>query len=572
MRLSSVRIQNFRAFADQTIHFNDYTCLVGPNGGGKSTVLMALNVFFRDASHAKTDLLKLDKEDFHHKNTKKPVIVTVTFEDLSAEAQADLKDYYRHEKLIVSAKAEWNEEDKFAEVMQFGLRLGMEDLKPFFKAEGDKASVKALKELYVGIREAHPDLAAPGTKQEMIDALRAYEAAHPEKCAEIPSEDQFYGVSKGANRLGKYIQWVFVPAVKDASEEAIEAKKAALGVLLERTVRAKVSFKGPLDGIRLEAGKKYQEMLDGQQGVLSELSKSLTERLGEWAHPDTSVKLEWQNDEQSSIKIAEPLAGIIAGEGHFTGNLTRFGHGLQRSFLLSLLEELSASAVEGPRLILGCEEPELYQHPPQARHLASVFHALSTKNSQVIVCTHSPYFVSGREVEDIRSIRPDSPNKCCCCHHVTFDQIATVIATANGEKPPKPAGLMLKVQQALQPELNELFFTNALILVEGLEDVAYISTYFTLMDKWNDFRRLGCHIVPVGGKSELARPIAIAQQLHIPTFVVFDSDGHNVPDAGKPDPNGKRAKHQKDNNTVLKLCGIAAPIRFQPPHYGILAW
>jgi len=292
------------------------------------------------------------------------------------------------------------------------------------------------------------------------------------------------------------------------------------------------------------------------------LSKSLTERLGQWAHPDTSVKLEWQNDQQNSIRIVEPLAGIIAGEGHFTGKLARFGHGLQRSFLLSLLEELSASTAEGPKLILGCEEPELYQHPPQARHLASVFHSLSTKNSQVIVCTHSPYFVSGREVEDIRSIRPDSPNKCCRCHHVTFDQIAAIIATANGEKLAKPVGMMLKVQQALQPELNELFFTNALVLVEGYEDVAYISTYLTLMDRWSDFRKLGCHIVPAGGKSELARPIAIAQLLHIPTFVVFDSDGHNVPDAGAPDPNGKRLKHEKDNKTLLKLCGIAAPNPF----------
>jgi len=101
MRLSSVRIQNFRAFADQTIHFNDYTCLVGPNGGGKSTVLMALNVFFREASHTNTDLLRLDKEDFHHKNTRDPIIITVTFEDLNADAQADLKDYYRQGKLTV---------------------------------------------------------------------------------------------------------------------------------------------------------------------------------------------------------------------------------------------------------------------------------------------------------------------------------------------------------------------------------------------------------------------------------------------------------------------------------------
>ncbi|HZL36820.1 MAG TPA: AAA family ATPase [Tepidisphaeraceae bacterium] len=561
MRLSSVRIQNFRAFADQTIHFNDYTCLVGPNGGGKSTVLMALNIFFQETSHAKTDLLRLDKEDFHHKNTSDPVIITVTFEDLSAEAQEDLKDYYRQGKLIVSAKAIWTEEDKYAQVLQYGQRLGMEAFKPFFKAEGDGASVRDLKTAYVEIREKHPDLPAPGAKQAMIDALHGYESTHATKCVEIPSEDQFYGISKGVNRLEKHVQWVFVPAVKDASDEQIEAKKTALGTLLERTVRTKVAFTEPLGRLRAEAGKEYQRVLDEQQAALKELSDSLSHRLGEWAHPDASVALEWRNDEQTSIKIAEPLAQIIASEGQFKGKLARFGHGLQRSFLLALLEELSGNAAQGPKLILGCEEPEVYQHPPQVRHLASIFQRLSTKNSQVIVCTHSPYFVSGREVEDVRSIRADPATKTCRCNHVTLNQISASLAAARGELAAKSVGTMLKVEQALQPALNEIFFTNALILVEGLEDVAYIATYLTLTARWDSFRKLGCHLVPAGGKSSIAQPLAIAQHLKIPTFVVFDSDGHscNAADGDTPQQTNKkndvRPKHEKDNVTILKLCG-----------------
>lgn len=559
MRLASIHIQNFRAFADETIHFNDYTCLVGPNGGGKSTVLMALNVFFRETSQSKTSLIQLDTEDFHHRNTNDPVIITVTFDTLSTAAQEDFREYFRQGKLIISAKATWNDEEKCAHVSQFGMRLGMEDFKPFFKAEGDSASVAELKKVYAAIREVHVELPAPGIKQAMIDALRAYEAARPEKCLEIPSEDQFYGFSKGGNRLAKYIQWVFVPAVKDASDEELEAKDTALGVLLARTVRMKVAFKEQLDALRAETGEKYQTVLDGQQAALKDLSDSLTSRLGHWAHPDATVKLAWQNDQQASIKIAEPLAGIIAGEGAFNGKLTRFGHGLQRSFLLALLEELSGGSAAGPKLILGCEEPELYQHPPQARHLASVFQKLATRNSQVIVCTHSPYFVSGREVEDIRSIRVDAVKNTCCCNHVTLNQISESLAKARGEVAAKAVGTMLKVQQALQPALNEVFFTNVLILVEGVEDVAYIATYLTLTDRWDQFRKLGCHLVPAGGKSSIPQPLAIAQHLKIPTFVLFDADGHSVPRLGTPDTNGKRAMHEKDNMEILRLCGVLTP-------------
>lgn len=105
MKLESVRIQNFRAFKDETIKFDNYNCFVGPNGAGKSTVINALNVFFRQHKDSKTDLSKLSADDFHHKNTAVPILITVTFSDLSDEAKKDLVDYVRQEKLIVTAKA-----------------------------------------------------------------------------------------------------------------------------------------------------------------------------------------------------------------------------------------------------------------------------------------------------------------------------------------------------------------------------------------------------------------------------------------------------------------------------------
>ena len=46
MKLTEIKIKNFRSFKDENIPLEDYTCLVGPNGTGKSAVLMALNVFF----------------------------------------------------------------------------------------------------------------------------------------------------------------------------------------------------------------------------------------------------------------------------------------------------------------------------------------------------------------------------------------------------------------------------------------------------------------------------------------------------------------------------------------------
>ena len=91
MKIESVRIENFRSFSDTEIPFNDYACLVGPNGAGKSTVLNALNLFFRESDNIQTNLHQLDEEDYHCRNTEKPIKITVTFTDLSSAAKADLK-------------------------------------------------------------------------------------------------------------------------------------------------------------------------------------------------------------------------------------------------------------------------------------------------------------------------------------------------------------------------------------------------------------------------------------------------------------------------------------------------
>ena len=548
MRILSIRIQNFRSFEDATVPFNHFSCLVGPNGAGKSTVLTALNVFFRETENLPTDLSQLEQEDFHRKDTATPIRITVTFGDLSEEAQYDFSDYVRQGQLVVTAVATFDEATGKAQVRQYGQRLGMRALSPFFKALDGGKKVGELKDTYNELRNVYADLPAPGTKDAMVKALREFEAVRPDECELIPSEDQFYGFSRGANRLAKHVQWVYVPAVKDASSEQVEARNSALGKLLARTVRLKADFDEEIKMLRTQTQQRYQTLLDGNQGVLDDISSALQMRIAEWAHPEARLRLQWKQDPEKSVRVEEPLAHILAGEGEFEGELARFGHGLQRSYLLALLQELAGTDdVAGPTLILACEEPELYQHPPQARHLAAILNTLSQGNAQVIVSTHDPRFVSGQGFEDVRMIRKDPGQQRSSVAHVSFDQIAETVAAATGEQPAKPEGVLAKIHQALQPSLNEMFFTRRLILVEGLEDVAYLMSYLNLLGKADEFRRLGCHIVAAHGKSELLQPLVIARQMRIPTYVIFDAD------ADKPDKDGRRAKHEKDNRALLTL-------------------
>jgi predicted ATP-dependent endonuclease of OLD family len=145
VKIESVRIENFRSFKDETIKFDNYTCFVGANGSGKSTVLNALNVFFRQYKDSKTDLSKLTGEDFHHKNTDEPVKITVTFTELSDTAKDELSDYVRQDKLIVSSVAKYDSNTNSADVKQFGNRLGFQDFRKYFDAEKDGEKVAELK-------------------------------------------------------------------------------------------------------------------------------------------------------------------------------------------------------------------------------------------------------------------------------------------------------------------------------------------------------------------------------------------------------------------------------------------
>ena len=78
-------------------------------------------------------------------------------------------------------------------------------------------------------------------------------------------------------------------------------------------------------------------MLDAEQTILEELSISLEEKLQIWSNPSVTANVQWKQDSEKSVKIEEPWAHIQLGEKGFKGDLARFGHGIQRSYLLTLL-------------------------------------------------------------------------------------------------------------------------------------------------------------------------------------------------------------------------------------------
>jgi putative ATP-dependent endonuclease of the OLD family len=555
MRIKTLRIQNFRGFADATVNFENHTCLVGPNGAGKSTILSALNVFFQEASNA-TEVTSLTREDFHSGNIETPVEITVTFHKLSETAQKALEHYVRHGELAVVSRATFDSVSQKAPVQQFGKRLVFAQFKPYFEDDKNKALVEALRSRFSEVTSGLADFPAIGskTKTAMTAALRSYEEARPEICTPEESSDLFYGTQKVRGKLDPFVQWIYLPAVKDASEEAEEAGNTALGKLLQRTVRQKVNFDEALENLRVKTRKEYDALLEKEQSTLTAISESLATRLGIFAHPGASIAVEWLQSSEKSVSIGEPRATIKAQEGSFKGSMTRFGHGLQRSFLLAILQELASTELESeaerPTLILGCEEPELYQHPPQARHLSSVLRSLADAGNQIMLTTHSAYFVSGEIFDEIRLIRKDAKTGRSYVKSTDFDCFCNRIGKATGKKPDKAPVARAKLMAALRPEPSELFFCQRLVLVEGTADRAYVSGALHLSNEWDAMRRAGLHIIPTDNKSSILQLLVIAQELSIPCFVVFDADG-NAKEKHRP-------HHEIDNRALFAALNITS--------------
>jgi len=555
MKIESVRIENYRSFKDETIFFDDYTCFVGPNGVGKSTVLNALNVFFKQSKDCKTDFNRLSEEDYHHKNTKEPIKITITFKDLSDDAKIDFKSYVRLDKLIVSSEAKFQKELGCGEVKQYGSRLGINDFKKFFIAEKSGEKVAKLKEIYLEFSKKYSDLPKPGAKAAMIESLHDFESKNPDICDLIPSEDQFYGFSKGSNLLSKYVQWVFVSASKDYTQESEESKNSALGQLLARTVRSKVNFSEKIKEIKDKLKSEYENLLKSEQSTLDGISQSLGKRLESWSNPGISAKIEWKSDSEKSVKVDEPWAYVKLSERGFQGELARFGHGLQRSYILALLQELSMiSDDDSPTLIMGIEEPEIYQHPPQARYLSELLMDLSEKASQIMVCTHSSLFIPGNNFEAVRIVRDMGNPPQSYMSNLKYSDLSELLKEAD-QKALKEMGVLAKLYPSLNPVTNEMFFCKKLILTEGIEDVAYVMTYLILSGKIVEFRKYGCHIVPFGGKSEIIKPLAMAKLLNIPFYVVCDADTNKdeIKDVKKRDDQVRL--HKRDNKQILNICG-----------------
>lgn len=560
MILKRAHIKNFRSLRDVTVSFERQTAILGGNGAGKSTILKALEKFYGASGSASLD-------DFFGKNTDEPIEIALTFTELS-DAERDIFDsrIINHELNVLRV---FDVRNQRISGRYYGFVRGHTPFHAIRSAERAREKQAAYKALRDRNPQLYSELTNVSRADEIEEQLTQWEKAHTEKCQVVRDDGQFLGftnVAKGS--LSKSTSFVFIPAVRDAAADAVDGRGSPIARLMELVVKNAVQQRQDFQKWQEKTSAEYRQLVSPDnltelRGLADDLTSSL--RI---LYDDAAVSLEWQPAANFAVPL--PAADVSLEDGGFPSSVERQGNGLQRAFILTLLQHLARATVlhsvypepdgesedgetsggilpevQGvpeipaliPGLILAIEEPELYQHPTKQRHLARVLSRLSdgslpgvANKMQIAFASHSPHFVSVDHFDEVRLARryplADVKHKECRLRESSLTAVCRLLEHAH-EKPEgtfKEAGLRSRLH-IITPEVAEGFFADVVVLVEGESDRAALKAAASI--DGIDLEAKGIAVVAVNGKNNLDRPAAIFISLEIPVYVVWDSDKSN---------------------------------------------
>lgn len=524
MKLSKARVRNFRCLENVDIGFAAVSTLIGPNGVGKSTVLRALDWFFNGGSLSPADVSS-GAED------AAVVEVTVEFADLTDEDLEALRSMglsVRGPTWTVIRRWDGSREPTTS---------ALDWRYPGFTEIRSTVGAVPMRAAYKTLREKHPELGLPAaTSQTAVhDAFAAWEAANGGELeqAEVQISHPF-GFGTGAAFSGLF-DYVLIDADLRAEEQSVDNK----GSLISRILAHRVD-RGPAGSAFAElattsSARHAQIVAEHLDPLLSEVSEALTSELSEFTHA-RRIKLRGSAPAMTPVK---PSITLAIGSDDVETSVDRQGHGFRRALLIALLRFLAGqSEATNHTVVLAIEEPELFQHPSQARVFARTLRELSLgRGYQIAYATHSPYFIEPTYFDQVRRLTVEtdiaSGERQVVVRQVSLER---VIEELDGVV--KLEGIKSRWPQVCTVNLAEALFAEAVVVVEGSGDVGVIEG-IARRERGEPLEDLGIVVADAHGKAGLLIPVAILRGLGIPLIAVYDSD------RGVADRVARKAKGQE---------------------------
>lgn len=549
MRITRVRVENFRSIRQLDCQFDDITTFVGPNGSGKSTILRAVDWFFNAGKGT------LDPEDTHFGATDpKRIRVAVEFSDLTAGDRAALgAKYVGDGDSTFTAWRTWEDgEDKLT---------GKAYAFPPFEDIRRAVSATEKRAAYNAVCSEQPELGLPACRSAAMvdDAMTIWESSHPDQLVEAEVSDTHLFGFNGRGKLAELFDFVFVSADFRAREETADARDTIFGKILHRAVdrtELQKAVEDLTEAFETEYDKLNQKYLSDQ---LRTLGSELTAEVSVYMR-SRAVEL---SASLPSIRPQFPQIEVLVSDSVVRTPVDRQGHGLQRALLvgaLTVLSRRSRRSDQPAQMFLAIEEPELFQHPTQARAFASVLRTVAADPAQAVqvaYATHSPYFVEPRFFDEVRRVTTAKhAGGTCASTRITTATIDAVCERLSGYV--NADNIRRRWDQVCLKCLPEALFAETVILVEGEEDAAVVQG---LGARTSELALAGICVAPVSGKNNMMIPFAILEALGIQALMVVDNDSgseQRMRQNQRPEQNIQDtiSKNISDNRALCRLVGV----------------
>lgn len=468
MKTSKISIKNYKCIGNEPLVFDfceNILVLIGENNVGKSSVLDAVEFFFSGGKTIKPDM-------FHNRLTDEnnAIEIEIEFDSLSSEDkvhQAVTPYLYLDneiEKWVIKKKYFYKDEKSCAE---------------YYAKQGD-------------IWKKNPS----GWNSNVDDLF-----------------------------TNEKMQVIKVDAVKKVEDETAPKGSAAFAqifnLVIEKEVEKTNEYKNLVESID-NYSKLFKEgtKLEGIKDLESEISTKIKRVANKTISKIDSTPP--QNIGNSIMPIPKLLTNDLRDIDVLPENQ---GNGLQRALIFCLLELLAEKKSPsnkgiGPKNLILIEEPEIYMHPQMERKIADTLYSLAkTGTVQVICTTHSPVFINMADSHAAlcRIVRGKIGDSVLC------QNTEEIFTSSTKEDQKKRLRMILN----FDPSVNEVFFAQRVVLVEGDTEVAVLSEAADLLEIFKGenyhFKR-DTTIVNCRGKWTITAFQEVLNKLKIPYVVIHDQD------------------------------------------------
>jgi len=506
MQLEEVRVKNYKGLSDVTVPLSPFSCIIGENNAGKSSLLQSL-------------LLLIDGKKIPHPgcyfDPDQPVEISLTIgsivpadlEKLAPEHKERFEGILKDGRITLVRTYDAtgaSGELKYTTSAPKDARYRAEYVAALLKGKKGAGLSKAIQECFQAELQAHPDIAAAAggitTQAQAKEIVEKLTRLVPEADCELATVPLPSGIENSIRPI--LPEPIYIPAVKDVNDEVKTKQGTSFSKLLSVLLQIVEPELGDLADVfenfnrkmnrRTVEGAVVDERLDKVKMIEALLREHVVEQF-----PVASVELRIPPPQLETLFTA---ANIDVDDG-VPGELATKGDGLKRAVLFALLRtyaDLQRSEHMPPqkrvsrKMLLLFEEPELYLHPSRQKILVDALRLVAATGHTVLVSTHSPLFLDaqggGSFIKMAKKPAGKGGKAAASAMHVDLDDVT-----------------VREQYQIISFETNNMaFFGSTVVLIEGISDYIVFPRMARLLDQSWCLDKRGVFLCRVNGKGSIA--------------------------------------------------------------------